>query len=403
MVFDFAIIGAGASGLVGAINLARRGKKVIILEKNAKVGKKLLATGNGKCNITNKNITTSRYHSSNQNFIDEVLQGYDYYAIKDFFHSIGLEIVEGKDGKIYPMSLQASSVVEMLEYECHALGVDIRCDMQIISVKKEKNSFLLNSEKEKIKSTHLIVATGHLSAPMLGGVEDGVHFARIFHHNIIASYPSLVQLSSNEPYLKKLSGVKIESMVTLNSKNGIKIQKSGDILFTNYGISGLAILDISREVMGELKTKKNVDLILDLMPRWTKEQLISMMKNTLFKESTKSLEIWLLGFVHKKLISIVLEKAHLKNIKTTHLSTKEIDKIASILKNFPFTINGSNGYKGAEVATGGVDTKEINSKTLESKKAKGLYFLGEVLDVDGDRGGFNLHFAWVCGLKVAKI
>jgi predicted Rossmann fold flavoprotein len=213
----------------------------------------------------------------------------------------------------------------------------------------------------------------------------------------------LVQLSSNEPYLKKLSGVKIESMVTLNSKNGIKIQKSGDILFTNYGISGLAILDISREVMGELKTKKNVDLILDLMPRWTKEQLISMMKNTLFKESTKSLEIWLLGFVHKKLISIVLEKAHLKNIKTTHLSTKEIDKIASILKNFPFTINGSNGYKGAEVATGGVDTKEINSKTLESKKAKGLYFLGEVLDVDGDRGGFNLHFAWVCGLKVAKI
>jgi len=402
-MFDYAIIGAGASGLVSAITLARKAQKVIILEKNAKIGKKLLATGNGKCNISNKNISPTRYHSSNNPFVKEILNGYDFEMIKNFFSSIGLELTEGKEGKIFPMSLQASSVVEILEYECYRLGVKILCNTPINLIQKDKNEFILKSNEENFKSKNLIIATGHLSAPMLGGVDDGLCFAKFFNHSIIPSFPALVQLTSSEPYLKKLSGVKIESIVTLNTKNGQKIKKSGDILFTHYGISGLAILDISREVMVELKHQKSLTLLLDFMPKFSHEQLTEIIKKNLNQKSSKPIEIWFLGFLHKKLIPLILEKTNLQNKKLSQISLKEVEKIVFILKNFSFSINGSNGYKGAEVATGGVSTKEINPQNLESKKSKGVYFVGEVLDVDGDRGGFNLHFAWVCGLKVGHV
>ena len=381
-MYSVLIIGAGASGLVSAIILARRGKRVAILEKNSKVGKKLLATGNGRCNITNRKITLDKFYSQNPKFIEKLLDGYSYNSRREFFNSIGLILAEEKEGKIFPMSLQALSVVELLEYECKRLGVDIFCNSRVESVKKFKNRYRVEFNNSSLESKNLIIATGNISAPQLGGVDDGLEFAKRFGHTIITPYPSLVQLTSPMANLKKISGVKISSRVTLRLKDKI-IEKRGDILFTNYGISGLAILDISRFVVEELKYKKEVILTVDLIPNLSKDRL-----RAILNRRDRPLEIILQGLINKKIISFILDS--------------KIENIIRNIKSFKFRVDGTRGFKGAEVAIGGVDTREINPKSLESKKHKGLYFTGELLDVDGNRGGFNLHFAWVCGLRVGK-
>ncbi len=394
-MYDVIVIGAGASGLVTAIVSARRGKKVLILEKNNKVGKKLLATGNGRCNITNQKPTPNRFHSKNPLFVEQVLDGYNYQSIKRFFRSIGLELIEAKGGKVFPMSLQASSVVELLEAECEQLGVKIVSDYHVNKIVNNSLGYSI----DRFCSSKVVIATGHISAPMLGGVDDGVEFAKRFGHKIVDSYPSLVQLTSPMKNLKRLSGVKVESRVRCG-----EVEKQGDVLFTSYGISGLAILDISRVAVQRLRREKVVVLEIDLMPKMSHEQLFSLMKKSLRTNKTKSISLWLQGFLNKKLILPILEplKVEKETVGSILSNTKQLNQIINRIKKFPFEIDGSRGYRGAEVATGGVDTQEINPKTMESKRERGVYFAGEVLDVDGDRGGFNLHFAWVCGVRVGE-
>jgi predicted Rossmann fold flavoprotein len=402
---DVIVVGAGASGLVTAIVAARRGKKVLILEKNNKVGKKLLATGNGKCNIANIRPTLDRFYSENPKFLHQMLEGYPFQTIKQFFKSIGLELVEAKEGKLFPMSLQASSVVELLAMECELLGVSIELESKVEKVIFQSNHFSVYVNKQKIQSRKLVLATGHCSAPQLGGVLDGLSLAESFGHRLIDGFPTLVQLTSpyKESYLKRLSGMKIQSRVTLKSGKRT-LQKEGDVLFTNYGISGLAILDISRSVMEVLKHQKELELSIDLMPKMSADQLKALLRKSLLKKSPKTLEVWLQGFIHKKLIYPVLEPLKLEKQTVGWLASNQesLEQIVNAIKGFNFKVNGHNGYRGAEVATGGVDTKEVNAQTMESKRQKGLYFTGELLDVDGDRGGFNLHLAWVSALRAGE-
>jgi len=404
-MFDAVIVGAGASGLVSAIVAARRGKKILIVEKNSKVGKKLLATGNGKCNITNQRPTLEHFYSQNQKFIASVFEDYSYQSVKQFFKSIGLELIEAKEGKVFPMSLQASSVVELLECECEQLAVKIVCDALVENISFRSGHFVIKYNNQQVESRKVVLATGHCSAPQLGGVLDGIGFARAFNHKIIKDFPTLVQLTSahKESYLKRMAGVKVESRVTVEVGERT-VHKQGDVLFTNYGISGLAILDISRFVMVELLKKKSVMLTIDLMPKMSDEQLFALMKKSLVKKSSKPLAIWMQGFMNKKLILPILESLQLEKetVGSILLNLKNLETIVKKIKQFTFEINGSKGYKGAEVATGGVDTKEVNAKSLESKKQEGLYVTGELLDVDGDRGGFNLYFAWISGFRVGK-
>ena len=378
-MIDVVIVGAGASGLVTAIVAARRGKKVLILEKNIKVGKKLLATGNGKCNITNQRPTLEHFYSQNPKFIANVFEDYSYQSVKQFFKSIGLELVEAKEGKVFPMSLQASSVVELLVSECEQLGIEIICEAIVKKINHEENIFTVNYNETRVNCHKIVVATGHCSAPQLGGVIDGVSFARSFGHKIVKDFPTLVQLTSphKERYLKRISGVKVESRVSLRVGDRL-IQKQGDILFSNYGISGLAILDISRFVMVELLKKATVMLTIDLMPKMSQEQLLALMKKSLVKKSNKPLEVWMQGFINKKLILPILEPLKLQDetVGSILLNIENLEAIVHGIKHFTFEVNGSKGYKGAEVATGGVDTKEVDAKTMESKKQKNLYVTG---------------------------
>jgi len=394
------IIGAGATGLATAIAVARRGTRVTLLEQNRKIAKKILASGNGKCNISNRYISPDKYHSSNPKFADELLSGYGYDEIKEFFLSMGLSLTGGCDGKLFPMSMQASSVVELLEYEAIKLGVEILCESKVISVDRVGSGFQVNTATKKYSSTHLLISAGSIAAPKLGGSDSGYMLATNLGHSLIKRHPSLVQLCSDEEWVKECAGVKIYSEVKLYANGEYIKSMSGDVLFANYGISGLAILDISREVSIRLASYDYCELSIDLMPKYSKEKLTSLLQGMLDASSQKPIHLWLQGVINKKIIPIILKQAKSKAKTEKEINRKEINRIVHSIKNLKLSINDTRGWDGAEVATGGIDTTEIDSQTLKSKIVPNLYLGGEILDIDGDRGGYNFHSAWVCALRI---
>jgi len=394
------IIGAGATGLCAAITVARSGWKVTLLEQNSKIGKKILVSGNGKCNIDNRYIDNKRFHSQDPKFIEEVLNGYDYKSVESFFTSIGLELIEGKEGKMFPMSLQSSSVVELLEYEAKRVGVQIICDCAVASISKEDDMFIVGTVQGIKTCEKLLLASGSPAAPQLGGSNSGYAFATKMGHTLIPRHPSLVQLCSEETWVKECAGVKVAGSAQLYANGEYITEKKGDLLFTNYGISGLAILDLSREVSIHLANYDYCELNLDLIPELSKEKLTNLLLKRIQEDSDKPLSLWLQGVINKKLIPVILKQSKCKANIEKELNRKEINKIVHTIKNLKLSINDTKGFKGAEVATGGINTTEVNPKTMESKLIPNLFFAGEILDVDGDRGGFNFHFAWVTGMKI---
>jgi len=399
---DMIVVGAGAAGLVASITAARAGHKVTLLEQNNKIGKKILVSGNGKCNIDNKYISLSRFHGQNPDFIEKILKGYGVEIVEKFFTSIGLELIEGKEGKMFPMSLQASSVVELLEYEAKRAGVQILCDSTVTSISKEADTFTVETSQGTKTCKKLLLASGSTAAPQLGGSNSGYAFATKMGHSLIPRHPSLVQLCSEETWVKACAGVKVSGIAQLYANGEYITEKKGDLLFTNYGISGLAILDLSREVSTRLANFDYCELNLDLMPELSKEKLTNLLLNRLTEGSDKPLAIWLQGVLNKKLIHIIIEQSKCKVKTERELNRKEIGKLVYTIKNLKLSINDTKGFKGAEVATGGINTTEVNPQTMESKLVPNLYFAGEILDVDGDRGGFNFHFAWVSGLRAGN-
>lgn len=396
------IVGGGASGLTAAILCAREGMNVTLLEQNRKIGKKILVSGNGKCNISNRYISANRFHSQNPEFVETLLKENDFPVVEKFFASIGLELTEGKEGQMFPMSLQSSSVVDLLIYEAEKVGVKICCDCAVTSIGKEKGLFVLETTQGIKRCQKLLIASGSPAAPQLGGSNAGYAFATKMGHSLIARHPSLVQLCSDDEWVKRCAGVKIAGIAKLYANGQYITEKKGDLLFTSYGISGLAILDISREVSLRLAQFDYCELSLDLMPGLNKEKLTNLLMKRVQQQSEKPIALWLQGILNKKLLFIILEQSKCKALKEQDLNRKEIGKLVYTIKNLKLSISDTRGFKGAEVVAGGVDTAEIDPKTMESKIIPGLYFAGEILDVDGDRGGFNFHFAWISGMRAGK-
>lgn len=389
-----AIIGAGASGLVAAIVAAREGAQVCIYEKNNKIGKKILATGNGRCNVTNQHIELSNYHGQNPSFINPSMNRFKTSTCKEFFAELGVEMVEGQRGRLYPKSLQSSSIVELLGYECTRLGVEIFLNHEVKKVEKKDNGFSLHVEDKSLHVKSVLIATGGLAMPTLGSCDSGYEFAKSFGHTLIPTHATLVQLVCKED-LKSISGVKVVGDIEVYIDNEQKSTRSGDILFTNYGISGSAVLDVSRVISHAILHKRGVHVKLDLLPEYSKEQLKNLLKKRLEFSNSKSVAFWLEGFINSKLASYVAQGLHVKN--ADDLNNKELTKLVYNLKNMSLHVEDTKGYKSAEVTAGGVNTKEIDAKTMQSKLQDRLYFSGEVVDIDGDCGGYNLHWAWASG------
>ncbi|MEN8726728.1 MAG: aminoacetone oxidase family FAD-binding enzyme, partial [Sulfurovum sp.] len=297
---------------------------------------------------------------------------------------------------------QASSVVELLDYEAKRVGVQIICDCPVTSISKEADTFTVETFQGTKRCKKLLLASGSPAAPQLGGSNSGYAFATKMGHSLIPRHPSLVQLCSDETWVKACAGVKVAGVAQLYANGEYITEKKGDLLFTNYGISGLAILDLSREVSTRLANYDYCELNLDLMPELSKEKLTNLFLKRLNTGSDKPLTTWLQGVLNKKLIHIIIEQSKCRAKTERELNRKEVGKLVYTIKNLKLSINDTKGFKGAEVATGGINTSEVNPQTMESKLISNLYFAGEILDVDGDRGGFNFHFAWVSGMRAGN-
>jgi predicted Rossmann fold flavoprotein len=396
-----AIIGAGASGLLSSILLAKKGYTVLLLEQNSKVGKKILASGNGRCNISNTNPTPQRFYSQNPTFIEKVLAGYGSSDIVKLFSSMGLPLIEEKEGKLFPASLQASSVVELLTYEAQSAGVTLLCEHEVIEVIKEED-FFIKTTQNSFRAKYLVVATGSIVASKLGGSLVGQTIVSTLGHTMVESLPSLVPLCSDALWVKKCSGVKIYGKATLSVNGEHRLSKEGDLLFTNYGISGLAILDLSREVSLALHEYAYCELSLDLMPHQSKQKLFAYLERHINPTSQKPIALWLQSFINKKLVAHLLHVANTHATKECELNTKALNKLVYALKHLTLPITKTRGFDYAEVATGGINTTEVSPSTMQSALIPNLYFTGEVLDVVGDRGGFNFYFAWVSAMRLAN-
>jgi predicted Rossmann fold flavoprotein len=401
---DVIIIGAGASGLLASIVAARRGKSVVVVERHVKVGRKILATGNGRCNITNRDLDISNFHGNDSLFASFALSQFTYQQSIDFFADLGLPIVSKENGRCYPLSNQASSVSQLLEAEALRLGVEIVFEYEVSKISKKSTQFVVvDNENRSYQANALIMACGGKAAAKLSSDGLGYTLAKSLYHSIISTNPALVQLNLDEKFLHKTSGVKIEGSVSVIVNSKAKKTVRDDILLTNYGISGSAILDISREVGRALAKKERVNLRINLLPEFTFHLLYSLLEKKLQRDPQTKISMLLVGIINQKLILPLLQKQGL-DVESSYnsLDAKKLKALVNTLLAWELSVKSARSFDYAETTAGGVDTSEIDAKTMQSKKVKNLYFTGEILDIDGDCGGYNLAWAWASGHLAAS-
>jgi predicted Rossmann fold flavoprotein len=397
---DIIVVGGGASGIIAAITAKDLGKDVAILEGNDRIGKKILTTGNGRCNISNKCLDYSRYHSTNGNFFNFTLDTFDYKETEMLFNSLGLPLITLDDNKMYPMSLQASSVLDILRNAISERGIPIYLDNKVNKVEKNDKLFKLTTFNDEIYECNaIILATGGKSAPKSGSDGSGYLLAKSLGHKIINPVPALVQLKLDYKNLKALSGIKFDGYANIKVNNKPIRKEFGEILFTDYGISGPPILQLSRITSVNLQLSKKVSILIDMMPNFSTNELKEFLENHWGTFNYRGIFDSLVGIINKKLIPILLKEAGIFDIHKPcfELNWQEKESIIKLLKEWEFKVSGTNPFSNSQVTAGGIDTTDINNKTLESKVIKNLYFCGEIMDVDGDCGGFNLQWAWSSG------
>ena len=387
-----AIIGAGASGIFCSILCAKNSLHVDLFEQNTKCAKKILVSGNGRCNIINTSFTQNDLFSQNPSFVKESLNNFPFKSFSSFTSSIGLELDIKSDGKVYPLSYEAKSVALLLEHHARTLGVNILTDKHIDTLDTLLNDY-----------DAVVIATGSQAASHLGGNKDGQEFATSLGHTLIPTYPSLVQLELDGKIYEKMSGSKVDGEVTLLINSKAVNTKQGDILFTAYGVSGFSILDISQEASEALLGYQAVDISLNLLPRYNAQKLSAHILKMGQPSSDLSLLDVLHGLLPLKIAKTVLEVLQFSDsIKAKEIHTKNAKKIANQILNWRFEVKDTHGFRHGEVSGGGVNTDEVNPKTMLSFKHDKVYFTGEVLDVVGRRGGFNFSWCWASAYACAQ-
>ena len=401
-----AIIGAGASGILACINAKRINKNIHIdlFDSNKSVGKKILASGNGRCNISNTTLSQSNYIGENPSFVNFCLKEFNYKTFEKFCRSIGLLLDIKDTSKVYPLSNEAKSVVNLLQSQLESLGVNIITQTAIKDVSKHENKFTLKSEEDIFNEyDKVLISSGLAAAPQLKSTEDGINIAQSFGHSINPTYPSLVGLNVQSSYHHKLTGMKKEVNTTLYINGQKEYEVIGDVLFTKYGVSGFGILDLSQIASYNLSLYQEVQISINFFPKSNRNELLSQVEALLKALPNEKASVLLTGMVSNKLPNVLLEVCNLdQDVKAKDINAKQIRSLVNQLINWRLKITDTQGFKHAEVSGGGIRTEEVNDKTFESKKVKGLYFTGEVLDIVGHRGGYNLHFAWASGFVAGK-
>ena len=401
-----AIIGAGAAGIIAAITAKRLNKNLHIdlFDANKGIGKKILASGNGRCNISNSKVTSKNYLGENPDFTSFALKEFDFKAFEKFCKSVGLLLDIKPSGKVYPLSNEAKSVTNLLELALKELDVNIHLESMITDIEKVEDKFNIKTQDNEYKAyDKVLISNGLGAAPQLNANESGLDFASKFGHSFNPTYPSLVGLKTDNTYNGKLQGVKKECNVSLYVNGNLEQEIFGDVLFTSYGVSGFAILDISQLAALNLSLYQDVKIAINFFPKINRNDLADQIQS-LFKNlpTQKAVDI-ITGMVSNKIAPVLLDICKINiDTKAADINAKQIKALAYQLNQWKLKIIDTQGFGHAEASGGGVRTAEVDNKTYESKLCKGLYFAGEVLDIVGNRGGFNLQFAWASGYLVGK-
>lgn len=378
-----AIIGAGPAGLAAA-KIISKNSQVVVFEKNSDAGKKLLLTGSGRCNIGNTNNDLSKYHSSNNELIEKIINDKNLDKVNNFFKEIGL-VLKDKNGYLYPYSEKSSSVLSCLK---SSLDVDFRFNTNIENIERKNDKFIINHETfDKV-----IITTGGLSYPKTGSSGEGFSLAKDFGHKVINLNPSLMALETSTGLEKEWAGIRCEVNVSSYIDKAKVKEEHGELQFTSFGLSGICIFNLSRDIRLALNEKKSCEVRINFCP-WT-DDLSKYMEENKDKSLTNICD----GFLDYKLTNLFLKILKIKDKKWCELKIDEKSKFIDTLTNFKVSIEDTKGYLDAQVTSGGVSLEEINLETMESKLVKNLYFAGEVLDLDGDCGGYNLTISFITGL-----
>lgn len=393
------IIGAGPAGMMAAIAAADRGAKVILLEKNEKLGKKLYITGKGRCNITNSCPTQDFFDNvvSNPKFLYSAIYTFDQSAVCSFLEGEGLRLKEERGQRIFPESDKSSDVIKTLERALKKRNVQIRLNTCADRVATDENGFsrVITSKGESIKADALIIATGGLSYKSTGSTGDGYKFAVKMGHKIKDTEPSLVPLRAKEDYIKDLEGLSLRNVsLSMDRFSGF-----GEMLFTADGISGPLVLTASSELCRKIAAAQNgISAAIDLKPALTAEQLDQRILRDFSEKKNKAFKNSLNKLLPSKMIPVIVNLSHIDpDKKVNEVTREERKRLTELIKAFPLTIIGNKGFEQAVITQGGVNVREVDASTMESKIVRNVYFAGEVLDVDAYTGGFNLQIAWSTG------
>lgn len=406
MTFDCIIIGGGAAGLAAAAFLGRFAdgkRRILLLEKGPRVGKKLLATGNGTCNLTNVTAGADRYHGD-ATLAEKILKALTVDETRRFFEEIGVDTIVREDNKVYPRSAQAAAVLDALRLELEAQGVEVRCDAAVTGLRPVKGGWQVAVDKETFSAAQVLVTVGGAAAPSLGGSAEGYRLLTDLGYQKTPLFPSIVQIRTAPDFVRAVKGIRVDATVTVSRDGRPLATNTGEVLFADYGLSGPAVMQISRPIGDwERQKKGSMTATLDLFPDMSKEAL----GNRLSQRSRlpgRTLEDLFTGLLHKRVGQTVLRVAGIGPLTrgADTLTAAECALAAATAKAWVFPVTGTQGFGGAQVTAGGIRTVDFDPSTLMSRKHPGLYAAGEVLDVDGDCGGFNLQFAWSSAYVAAK-
>lgn len=391
------VIGGGASGMISAIYAAKN-NKVTILERNQSCGKKLLATGNGKCNYYNEDQSLTHYHTSNPELLAKIINKNNLQEVEEFFKRLGI-VPKIKNGYYYPFSNQATTIKNALLTEINNnKNITIEENVLVEKLEKQNNKFIITTNTKTYYADKVILATGSSAAPKTGSDGLGYKLLKELNHPIIKVLPALVQLKTKGNFLKDWSGIRTDVKVSLYEDDQFIREESGEIQLTNYGVSGICIFNLSRFVSRGLDQNKKEVLKINFLPFTdTPEELLSSLSNN------RSISNILEGILNNKLVTILLNKSSInKDKKYNELSSKEKSTLLENLTKFSLEVYDTNSFDECQVCSGGLPLTKINLETMESNIVKNLHIVGELLDVDGDCGGYNLTFAWITGILAGR-
>lgn len=399
--YDIVVIGGGAGGLffTALASDVCNHLSFAIIEKNQRVGKKLLVTGNGRCNITNIYVDKSNYHGTFSTYVDNILSVCPPEKVLSLLMKMGLVTRTDDYGRVYPKSNQASSVLDVLRFNCENENVDFYCENQVIKIEKNKNSFIITTDKEKLTADKVVFATGGAAAPKAGGDKSGYELIKSLGHTIIKPTPALCPVSVKSDYLKSLKGIRVQGEVSLLTDNKTVAAEKGEIQFTESALSGICVFNLSQYV----EKGKNQIIRIKLMPEESFNEISDILNNNRRVFGSLDAENLMTGIFHKRIAQGLMKSAKIPlNKKASEITDKEIKSLAKEINNFDFEVTGLTDFNNAQVTKGGVKGDEVDFVTMESKKTKGLYIIGEALDCNGDCGGYNLQFAFATGYIAAN-